>query len=611
MDTKKINLEIKKSLEEYDIIIDSILTKSEFFFHTNEKGKKPYIIYDNIYYGEDNAKIDYTKLMKIKKYSLENKGNNSYDNFKAFFVYLEKVEGEIEKEFKYNYCLYIKMNFKKEMKNNNKNKKDKDYNDYDNDNLYSISCEFTFDHPINGNKMRYKDENILNETINAKNNGFIYMLFNINSEVFKDIKYKNNMLDKKELSINSLSKLNDKESSINSLSKFNDKELSINSLSKLNDKNCKQIKNEENKSSTFINQSSKFRTQSTKSITPSDNDKYTILEFSTVIPKYTKSEKSEKELSKTRINNSIIEQFKKNYVNEKIINESKNDTSLKSLEKYYFSLDKIKNEILMKESKEITSVVFTDKNIFILKKPYRKHFLNSKPELTKIYNKSYIGGIKVNENLVALTSNSVLSNGEDKLLIYNLEKKKFDIELDGYSFILSQNNLSLINIPESFINHENKKIILGACKRYTKVKKNGILLIILENTIAINKKFYNTKNFEVFCFCQITNVNLEELLKNQISYTKYFFVGGYDTDKKRGLIKLYQIDIDHCEIIYIQDIIIKKNNIFKKFIMPITSITQYENSGNILITCADGNAYLFKQPELGISDLTNDIKLDN
>ena len=143
------------------------------------------------------------------------------------------------------------------------------------------------------------------------------------------------------------------------------------------------------------------------------------------------------------------------------------------------------------------------------------------------------------------------------------------------------------------------------------MKKNGILLIILENTIAINKKFYNTKNFEVFCFCQITNVNLEDLLKKQISYTKYFFVGGYDNDKKRGLIKLYQIDIDHCEIIYIQDIIIKKNNIFKKFIMPITSITQYENSGNILITCADGNAYLFKQPELGISDLTNDIKLDN
>jgi len=595
LDTKKINLEIKKSLEEYDIIIDSILTKSEFFFHTNEKGKKPYIIYDNIYYGEDNTKIDYTKLMEIKKY-LENKGNNSYDNFKAFFEYLEDVEVEIEKEFKYNYCLYIKMNFKKEMKNNNKNKnkKDKDYNDYDNDNLYSISCEFTFDHPINGSKMRYKDENILNEKISAKNNGFIYMLFNINSEVFKDIEYKKKILDKKELSINSLSKLNDKESSINS-------------LSKLNDKNCKQIKNEENKSSTFINQSSKFRTQSTKSITPSDNDKYTILEFSTVIPKYTKSEKSEKELSKTRINNSIIEQFKKNYDNEKIINESKNDTSLKSS----LDNDKIKKEILMKESKEITSILCTDKNIFILKKPYRKHFLNSKPELTKIYNKSYIGGIKVNENLVALTSNSVLSNGEDKLLIYSLEKKKFDIELDGYSFILSQNNLSLINIPGPFINHENKKIILGACKRYTKVKKNGILLIILENTIAINKKFYNTKNFEVFCFCQIANVNLEELLKKQISYTKYFFVGGYDTDKKRGLIKLYQIDIDHCEIIYIQDIIIKKNNIFKKFIMPITSITQYGNSGNILITCADGNAYLFKQPELGISDLTNDIKLDN
>ena len=211
MDTKKINLEIKKSLEEYDIIMDSILTKSEFFFHTNEKGKKPFIIYEYIYYGEDNAKIDYTKLMENKKYYLKNKGNNSYDNYKALFEYLEEVEVVIEKEFKYNYCLYIKMNFKKEMKNNNKNKKDKDYNDYDNDNLYSISCEFTFDNPINGNKMRYKDENILNEKTNAKNNGFKYMLFNINSEeVFKDIKYKKN-----ESSTNSLSKSNDKNSKNN------------------------------------------------------------------------------------------------------------------------------------------------------------------------------------------------------------------------------------------------------------------------------------------------------------------------------------------------------------------------------------------------------------
>ena len=310
-------------------------------------------------------------------------------------------------------------------------------------------------------------------------------------------------------------------------------------------------------------------------------------------------------------NNNFSEKTKYNYVQEKKIIES-NNTSLKSFKNYNLDNNFVKKKILVKGDTEIISILCTEKNIFILIESYLR-----KSKLTKIYNKSYIGGIKINKDLVALTSNSILSNGEDKLLlIYNLKVIPNSIKLDQYSFVLSQNNLSLINIPESFkINHENNKIILGACKRYTKGKKNGILLIILENTTLINKKFYDTKNFEVFCFCQIANVNLEILAKNQISYTKYILVGGYDSGRKKALIKLYQIsfkkDIYDCEFIFIQDIIIKKNNIFKKFTMPITSITQSGVSGNILVTCSDGNAYLFKQPELGISDLTNDIKLDN
>ena len=562
MDTKKINLEIKKSLEEYDIIIDSILTKSEFFFHTNEKGKKPYIIYDNIYYVEDNAKIDYTKLMEIKKYYLENKGNNSYDNFKAFFEYLEEVEVVIEKEFKYNYCLYIKMNFKKETKN--KNKKDKDYNDYDNDNLYSISCEFTFDNPINGNKMRYKDENILNERTNAKNNGFIYMLFNINSEVFKDIKYKKIILDKKELSINSFSKLNDKESSINYLS--------------------------------------------TKSNTKIKGVK--------IIENYNESEEYEEELSNGIIiesnasNDNII-----NYVQDIILIVANNGTRLINLNLNYFGFSRnlnklyandffVKNIILMKKG----TLIFCSENGIII---YNNSYLTNKPELTIIKkNPSYKGGIRINENLVALTSNKILPKGKDKLIIYNINTKKKIIDIENYSFALSQNNLSLINIPESFEKYyENKKLIICACKKYLSSQKNGILLAALDlDNNQIYSKFYQTTTFEVYCFCQIISNNNNNDNNNIISvnnidkvYTKFILVGGF-APYNRKLIKLYKINfnenIEKCEMEFIRNIIIQKKGDFKGFKGAIKSITQSRENGNILISCVDKNAYLFPQEEL-------------
>ena len=56
-------------------------------------------------------------------------------------------------------------------------------------------------------------------------------------------------------------------------------------------------------------------------------------------------------------------------------------------------------------------------------------------------------------------------------------------------------------MPKSF---QNIKIILFACKKYIKGQKKGILLIIINlNSNNIYKQFYETENFEVYCFCQI------------------------------------------------------------------------------------------------------------
>ena len=43
-----------------------MLKKCSIIFHTNLKGKEPYIIYDEILCGEHNIKIDYVKLLNSK-----------------------------------------------------------------------------------------------------------------------------------------------------------------------------------------------------------------------------------------------------------------------------------------------------------------------------------------------------------------------------------------------------------------------------------------------------------------------------------------------------------------------------------------------------------------
>ena len=79
-----------------------------------------------------------------------------------------------------------------------------------------------------------------------------------------------------------------------------------------------------------------------------------------------------------------------------------------------------------------------------------------------------------------------------------------------YSFVLSRNNLSIIPIPDKYNKKQNGKLLFCACKKYMKHQSNGILLLKLEldnNEINIYKTFYNTFNFEVYCFCNIFKNN--------------------------------------------------------------------------------------------------------
>ena len=229
----------------------------------------------------------------------------------------------------------------------------------------------------------------------------------------------------------------------------------------------------------------------------------------------------------------------------------------------------------------------------------------------KINKLSFRGGIEIDE-IVGITSNRILSKGKNKLIFFSSVIKLIlkEIEVKNYSFTLSVNNCALMRIP----NKNNDKLLLFACKKYRKGDKNGILLLKLQLYIDSKKKFekfYDTKNYEVYCFCPILEIKNEYSLKksdkSQANETGYFFVGGFDINKNEGVIKLYKViydnEIEKIEIEYIQDIIVGKKkedpNSFKGFKGPISCIIQ-SSTGEILITCYDGNVYLFSEPRLDI-----------
>lgn len=293
----------------------------------------------------------------------------------------------------------------------------------------------------------------------------------------------------------------------------------------------------------------------------------------------------------------------------------------------------------------------------------------------KLFDENNRGGLVLNQNLVVFSSNVILPDGEDKLKFYNPNSKKIVKVYENYSFVLSSNGLTLME-------HDNKeynKIFLAACKKYYANQKNGILFImsLFGENDPFAHKFENTGNFEVYCFCPISIIknNRQFILKEEhkenekIERTKtdYFFVGGFDQDTRRGLIKLYKANfsknVDEIYIEFIQNIefeknsrpvdisqinekvetekkentsnleknndnninkensidilksqkltelkskILKERNNFNGFAGPVTSIIQSSNTGNILATCNDGNVYLFTPPNLDYYLLNKD-----
>ena len=279
----------------------------------------------------------------------------------------------------------------------------------------------------------------------------------------------------------------------------------------------------------------------------------------------------------------------------KVKTDKNNSTIYSKLEKNtLFTLQNGENYIVCCQNK----ILIYDSNLV-----ENNNFAQEKVLLDKYTSKA---GIKIN-NFVLFKSNKICSMGSDHLLIYNLiSNKPVYNKLDEYSFVYSPNGLTILSIDikdEKLNKIINKKLLLCACKKYIKGQKNGILLLMNfeenngqnNNNIDIKTYYFDTRHFEVYCFCPILIFEANNNLKK----TNYFLAGGFEKEKKRGIIKLFKVIYNYekseSSIKFIQDIEIINQYDSNEFIIlkkPISYITQSSSDKNLLVTCWDGNVYL-------------------
>ena len=231
--------------------------------------------------------------------------------------------------------------------------------------------------------------------------------------------------------------------------------------------------------------------------------------------------------------------------------------------------------------------------------------------INKIFDVNYINGINIKENIFAFTSNDLVPHGENKLLIYDFDTNETLKEIKNYIFKISNSGLAVINLKKIKSINLDRQILLCSCASDLKNGKNGFLFVdINTKKNEFMECFYDTKEFEPHCFCQISVVENNNSIDDDITKeknidikeTEYFLVGGFDPMKRIGCVKLYKIVYnvknDKINTKYLLDIETEDVDKFKGFDMDVTCISQSKITGNLLITCLDGNVYLFKRINL-------------
>ena len=145
-----------------------ILNNSKFTLHTNKKGQKPFIIYDEIEIIINEKESEYKKIEDIRNATTSNK--KLENNYKKFLSFLDEFESKLLNDFKNSYKLKMTLNFRTKSINNDD---------------FVITC--LYDVSIPGrNVEQFKDDNILSKGMGE---GFLYAFSEINSDNHSKIEY--------------------------------------------------------------------------------------------------------------------------------------------------------------------------------------------------------------------------------------------------------------------------------------------------------------------------------------------------------------------------------------------------------------------------------------
>ena len=603
-DSKKItichNYEQKRLCREEKIAY-RILKKSEAILNTKKEGNKFVFKYESVRYGDHHILISYEKLLQIKE-CLNSIESIISESFIKYMEFLKEFKDKLNKEFEQGYKLKIVLEFKI-------------IDETDKDSIFNIDCNYKHYLP-NLDTEIFKEENILLKKTNSES--FLYFIQSINDNIYKE------SLEKE------LNKASDNSSKKNLNNKGNNTSISLDKTNSINLNECSKseedyfaqdyqilkiigIKGEHNTTAEFIIELSNgcFISGGTdNTLKIYDKDILEINEIKNEEWTYSCFEREKEKQNDHEI--ELITCRNKKFC--QIFLSSKNLEEIKDKSQKY--------EINEIESKNCIQVGENNFAIICHNSSYFKNLFNPQND-SKIFNfsivpnRSYIGSIKINQNIIALTSNKVQHYGKDKLIFYNIDKNTISKEINK-SFTSGINGLAIMTWGETKIKN---KILLCACTKYFDDQENGIYLVnlSLEDKQKDKIHFYGTGNFQVFCFCPILNVNpdndiLENGKEKVILDTEYFLVGGFDVDKKEGAIKLYKTIYDEKEnnnkIEFLQDIEFERNKDFSGFEGAISCIIQAkkEYNGNILVTCYSGKVYLLTRPNLEYYQKKNNKK---
>ena len=260
----------------------------------------------------------------------------------------------------------------------------------------------------------------------------------------------------------------------------------------------------------------------------------------------------------------------------------------------YLTFPVKKNEMIFLGDKSITKYIGTLKELDQEKK-------DSKNYIYEINNMGFTCGLKISDNIVVAVSNKIMKNGEDSLKFIKITNgNEINQKQEYHSFNTSPN--SLILIEHKFKNNNKKdknvnesiKLLLCGCTKYLREQKNGIL-IVAPNQKKIKNNFYETGDFEVFCFCLLQKNNTMSDENNKKD-NDYFLVGGYDSINNQGLIKLYKIIYDYNHIENVKIEFMQNVSNLSMFKFPINCIIQSSKNGEIIASSWDGTVNLFTSP---------------